>query len=82
MAEALKAEVDHNYDFFQRNLAQFLKEQAGQYALLRSAKVVGFFSTPGDALRKGLSSFPDGLFSVQEVSGEPVEMGMMSVAVA
>lgn len=82
MGEALKSEIDHNYDFFQRNLASYLKEHAGQYALLRSAHLVKFYDTLGDAFRSGVGQFPDGLFSVQQVTDEPVELGMTSIAPA
>jgi hypothetical protein len=81
MAESLKAEVDRNYDFFQRNLLLYLDKQ-GKYALLKSAEVIDFFDGPGDAYREGLRRFSDGLFSVQQVTSEPVELGFWSVAVA
>lgn len=82
MADALKIEVDHNYDFFQRTVAQYLPEHAGEYALLKSAALVDFFDGPGNAYRAGLHRFSDGLFSVQLVTGEPVELGFYSIAVA
>lgn len=82
MADDLRAEVDHNYDFFQRNLSRYLGDQAGKYALIKSAEVVEFFDGPGEAYRSGLARFPDKLFSVQQVSSEPVELGFYSVAVA
>lgn len=82
MAEPLKVEVDRNYDFFQRNLSRYLADQAGKYALLKSAAVIDFFEGPGEAYREGLRRFSDGLFSVQQVTNEPVELGFYSVAVA
>jgi hypothetical protein len=78
----LKAEVDHNYDYFQRNILNYLENHAGQYALLKSASVIGFFDGPGSAYRRGLSLFPDQIFSVQLVTDEPAELGLMSVAIA
>jgi hypothetical protein len=82
MALELKQEVDQNYDYFQRNLVRFLREHAGQYALLKSASVVGFFDGPGNAYREGLGRFPDHIFSIQLVTDEPAELGLMSVAIA
>lgn len=79
--KSLRSEIDHNYDFFQRSLIKFLESHNGQYALLRSAEVIGFFAGPGEAYRFGLEQFPDKLFSVQQVTDEPVEMGLLSVAV-
>ncbi len=80
MEDKLKIEVDQNYDFFQRHLKEFLKDRAGQFALLKSQKVVGFFNGPGEAYRAGLKRFPDEIFSVQEVDDRPAEMGLMSLA--
>ncbi len=80
MSNNLKTEVDQNYDFFQRNLSKFLNDRSGQYALLKSKDVVEFFDGPGDAYRAGLSKFPDRVFSIQQVTSEPVELGFMSLA--
>lgn len=80
MADALRLEVDRNYDFLQRNLSKFLKERANQYALLKSAAVIGFYHNPGDAYRAGLALYPDEIFSIQEVTDRPVDLGLMSLA--
>ena len=77
-----KAEIDRNYDFLQRNLARLLKTNCGQYALLKSARVVEFYEGPGEAYRAGLALFSDRLFSIQKITDEPVELGLMSVAIA
>ena len=73
-------EIDQNFDFFQCNLRRFLKDRRGQFALLRSRKVIGFFDGPGEAFRAGLARFPDEIFSIQEVEDRPAEMGLMSLA--
>lgn len=80
MTDALKAEVDRNYVFFQRSLAKFLKEHSGQYALIKGAEIIDFFDGPGEAYREGLARFSDEIFSVQEVDDQPAEMGLMSLA--
>jgi len=76
--DVLRREVDANYDFFERNLAMFLVEHAGQYALIRACEVIGFFDKPGDAYRAGLGHFPDEIFSIQEVIDEPIDLGFFS----
>lgn len=78
----LKTEVEQNYDYFQRNLSGFLKERLGEYALIRSRKIIGFYAGAGEAYRAGLEQFPDEIFSIQEVTEQPVDLGFMSVAVA
>jgi hypothetical protein len=80
--DELRAEVDRNYDYFQRRLGGFLADHAGQYALLKSAKIVDFFEGPGAAYRAGLARFPDRIFSIQQVTDQPDELGAMSIAVA
>lgn len=82
MDNQLKAGVDSNYDFFQRNLLSYLAEHAGQYALLKSSALVGFFDGPGEAYRAGLAQFPDEIFSLQEVTDQPVDLGVFSIALA
>lgn len=78
----LKKEVEENYDYFQRNLSSFLKEKSGEYALIRSRKIIGFYSGAGEAYRAGLEKFADEIFSIQEVTEQPVDLGFMSIAVA
>lgn len=82
MANDLKLEVDHNYDFFQRNLASYLHTNSGEYALLKAKSLIGFYNGPGDAYRAGLDKYPDEIFSIQEVTDQPVDLGFMSLAFA
>ena len=82
MADQRRNEIDHNFDFFQRNLKQLLVDHDGEYALLRHGKVVTFHDSVGDAYRDGLARYPDKLFSVQLVTREPLELGNWSVALA
>ncbi len=76
----LSLEVDQNFDFFQRNLSKFLHEKHGLFALLRNQSVVDFYEKPGDAGRAGAKKFPDGIYSIQEVADEPVDLGLYSNA--
>ncbi len=82
MKNDLKAEVDRNYDFFQRNLARYLADHEGQYALLKAQKLVGFYDGPGEAYRAGLAKFADELFSCQKVTDQVDDLGLFSVAIA
>ena len=75
-----KFEVDQNFDFFQRNLAKFLERHEGSYAQLKECKAIDFFETPGQAYEAGRSRFPDGIFSIQEVTDEPIDLGFFSHA--
>lgn len=45
--DVLKSEVDANFDYFERNLSQFLPDHLGQYALLHQRTLVDFFDKVG-----------------------------------
>jgi hypothetical protein len=77
-ADRQKSEVDRNYDVFVRMLADILPEHRDQLALMREGEIVGYFEKPGDAYRAGLGRFPDGIFSIQEVTDEPIDLGFWS----
>ncbi|MDO6416026.1 hypothetical protein Q4F19_16670 [Sphingomonas sp. BIUV-7] len=72
------AEVDRNYDAFVRNLSMYLQDHRGAFALMKNANVIGFYGKPGDAFREGAARFPDGIFSIQEVTDEPIDLGFLS----
>ncbi len=78
--DALRREVDANYDFFQRTLALLMPDHRGAYALLRHQKIEGFFARAGEAYRAGLEHFPDEIFSIQEVTDEVEDLGYFSRA--
>jgi hypothetical protein len=73
-----KLEVDRNYDKFMRVLASLLPEHRDQLALMRDGQIVEFFDKPSDAYRAGVSRFPDHIFSIQEVTDEPIDLGFWS----
>jgi hypothetical protein len=71
-------EVDQNYDAFQRALASILSDHRHQFALMRDRVIVGYFDKPGDAYREGVLRYSDELFSIQEVTDEPIDLGFYS----
>lgn len=73
-----KLEVDRNYDAFVRMLGTLLSDHRDQLALMRDGKVVGFYETPRRALEAAVEKFPDGIFSIQEVTDEPIDLGFWS----
>ena len=73
-----RAEVDHNYDVFMRQLGDLLPDHRNEYALMREGKILGFFKKPGDAYREGVARFEDRIFSLQEVTDEPLDLGFWS----
>jgi hypothetical protein len=73
-----RSEVDRNYHAFTALLSDILGAHRDQLALMRDGEIVDFFGSPGDAHRAGLSRFPDGIFSIQEVTDEPIDLGFWS----
>lgn len=73
-----KLEVDRNYDAFVRMLVSLLPGHRDEFALMRDGDIIEFFTKPGDANRAGVERFPDGIFSIQEVTDEPIDLGFWS----
>jgi hypothetical protein len=73
-------QVDGNLDFFVSELPKLTQTHMGQFALLRHKEITDFFSTPVDALKAGRSLYPDGLFSIQQVTEAPIDLGFFSHA--
>lgn len=73
-------EVDRNYDAFQRQLADLIATHDGQIAVMRDGRVVGCFGSVRAALTEARQRFPDGIYSIQEVTREPIDLGVFSHA--
>lgn len=78
--DPLRQEIAENFDYFQRTLREHLRAHAGQFALLKAQRVHGYYDSPGEADRQGWSRFSDRLYSIQQVTPEPVELGLYSNA--
>jgi hypothetical protein len=68
-------EVDRNYGAFMRILESLLPDHRDQLALMRDERIVGYFNTPRELLEAAHERFPDGIFSIQEVTDEPLFLG-------
>ena len=42
--------------------------------------IVALFDKPGDAYREGVARYADEVFSIQEVTDEPIDLGFRSHA--
>lgn len=73
-----KRQVDANYDAFVRLLGTLLPDHRDQLALMRDGEVEGFYATPREALQAAATKFPDGIFSIQEVTDQPIDLGFWS----
>lgn len=73
-----RQQVDLNYDAFTRMLNRLLVDHRDELALMRDGEVIGFYQRPGDAYQTGISLYPDEIFSIQEVTDEPIDLGFWS----
>ena len=78
--DALQAAVDRNFEAFQDLLPGLVDTHSGKYALMRDSEVVEFFDSARDAVIFGEKQYPDGLFSVQQVTKKIVDLGYFSYA--
>ncbi len=78
---AFETEVDRNFEAFEGLLGTILADRRGQFALMRGGEVISYFPRESAALAAGRQQFDDGLFSVQEVTDRPVDLGFFSHAI-
>lgn len=60
--------VRQNYKAFKAELPWMLSAHDGEFVVIRDCKVIGFFASPSEALDFCDRNFPDGRFSIQEVT--------------
>lgn len=81
MTERIEHEIDRNFDIFETLLPELIEEHAGQFALMREGKIVGFHDDEMQALAIGRQRFDDGIYSIQQVSRRPADLGFFSHAI-
>jgi hypothetical protein len=64
---AQREEVWRNYPVFLQALDHLLPNYAGQFVVLRHGRLLATFETVAAALDFAVRSFPDRLFSIQQV---------------
>jgi hypothetical protein len=83
MADQLREQIDRNYQVFQQQLPSLVISHPGKFALMRDGQIIEFFDTARDAYVAGQRLFErDKLFSVQEVTETPIDLGFFSHASA
>ena len=80
--EAKIAEVEKNFEAFQALLPAIEPVHAGQFALMHDGKIVEYFDSIADAVKYGQALYPEGLFSLQEVTSRVIDLGYFSHACA
>tara|TARA_Y100000294_G_C8330690_1_gene246585 strand:- start:258 stop:560 length:303 start_codon:yes stop_codon:yes gene_type:complete len=78
--KAKQKAVDENYEAFKKMLPGLLDEQEGKFVVLRDREMVASFDTVSDAVVFASRTYEDGLFSIQQVKKEAVDLGYFSHA--
>ena len=77
----LDIEIEKNLRVFKAKLSDLKKDHKGRYVLMRHEEIFGIYDTIRDAQLTGSKVFEDGIFSVQKVTSDPVNLGFFSYAV-
>ena len=78
--ERVKREVSRNFDEFRKLLPSILETKRGKIALMRDGKIIEYFNTRLQARASGEERYSDGIWSMQEVTDEVIEVGLESRA--
>ena len=74
-------ELDRNYTYFESILSELQKTHDGEFALIRNQKIDAFYNSLVEAQNVAIKNFPDGLYSIQEVKNQPLDLGFLSYVV-
>lgn len=72
--ELQRAEAQANYEAFEAELPSLMERYEGKFAVYRHRQLLEFFDDYSVAEVFGRSRFDDGLFSIQEVTQEPLDI--------
>lgn len=62
-------------------LPNLLAAHRDKYVLMKDGKILGYYSTAEDAAVAAETFIPDGLYSIQEVTDSPINLGFFNYAV-
>ena len=79
--EPKQREINKNFEVFQQNLPELLETHPNKFAVMHGGQIEAFFDTMQDAMIYGGKEHPDGMFSIQKVTREIVDLGFFSHAV-
>ena len=74
-------EVDRNYDAFSKLLPEISAAHRDEFALMKNGEILGFHASAEEARVSADTLAADGLYSIQFVSLEPIDLGAYTHAV-
>jgi len=66
----MKYTIRENFDFFENNKSQILKEYSGQFVVIADKQIQNHFQTRAEALKYAATEFEIGSFIIQYVTEE------------
>ena len=75
---ARQEEADRNYEAFEKLPPDLLESDPGRAAPMRDGKVIACFDTDRDAIEAGRIFYEDRRFSIQEITGRRIDLGIFS----
>jgi hypothetical protein len=78
MQSQLEVEIDQNFDYFLGKLSSLLTTERGKFALIHNRSIVCCFNRLSEAVEVGNKEFPDRIYSIQEVTDTPIDLGFYS----
>lgn len=79
-AENIQAAVDENFEAFLKFLPELKQKHPGKFALMRECKIVEIFDTAADAMKYAEVQYEDGLYSIQQITDQTIDLGYFSHA--
>ena len=76
-----RADLEKNFQAMSEKMNQYITIYSNKYALMRKGEVIEFYENWEDAYKTGVLLYNDELFSVQQVTKSPVDLGFFSHAV-
>ena len=74
-------QVNENYEYFKEHLDEIYNNNKNKFVLIKDQQFVSYFDSQEDALEAGNLTYKDGLFSVQKVTKDILQLGYNAYAV-
>ncbi len=81
MENQRKKELEENYKAFEKLMPTFAPQDNGKFVLMRHGQKVNIFDSAKDAIIFAKAQFEDGMYSVQQIIVEAIDLGYFSHAV-
>ena len=74
------AEINKNFEAFQKLLPSIGQTYLGKFAVLRKKEIIDCFDSMSDAAKYAEARYEDGLYSIQQVNNRIIDLGYFSHA--